>query len=73
MKTSTTAPVVFTACDGEVCEVCGQTTIAGNDALGQCAGCSQTRTLDHNLRLMAAGVTRNKVTGQYTSIRKARK
>ena len=53
------------SCDVEVCEVCGQSTVQGNDELGRCIGCAHTSKLDRALRSMAAGVTRDPLTGRY--------
>ena len=45
-------------------------SVKGLDALGRCELCEHGGTLAHNLRLMAAGVTRNPVTGRYVSVRR---
>ena len=60
-----------TGCDLEQCERCGQSTVEGNDAAGLCPVCSGPTTLDALLRSMAAGVTRDRKTGRFTSTRKA--
>jgi hypothetical protein len=62
-----------TACDLEQCETCKQLTLAGNDRNGQCVTCAGDDSLTHLLRLMSAGVTRDRVTGRFTSLRKAAK
>jgi hypothetical protein len=62
-----------TACDMEQCETCKQLTLAGNDRNGQCVTCAGDDSLTHLLRLMSAGVTRDRVTGRFTSLRKAAK
>ena len=54
-----------TICDTETCETCGGQAIEGTNANGECRSCE---TLAHNLRLMAAGVTRSKTTGRYARI-----
>ena len=54
-------------CDTEVCEVCQTATVEGNDELGRCTPCSHD-SLDWSLRLMAAGVTRNPKSGQFTKV-----
>jgi len=66
-----TATAILLPCDAETCEVCQTATVEGNNALGQCESCEQTKTLDWALRTMAAGVTRNPKNGQFTSTRKA--
>ena len=53
-----------TYCEAETCETCGAGYI-DTDQNGECRSCA---TLLHNLRLMAAGVTRNKTTGRYARI-----
>jgi hypothetical protein len=60
-----------TECDLEQCETCKQLTLAGNDRNGQCVTCAGDDSLTHLLRLMSAGVTRDRVTGRFTSLRKA--
>lgn len=59
-----------TACDTEICEICRQPTVEGNDELGRCVHCTHS-SLDRLLRSMAAGVTRDPRTGRFTSTRKA--
>lgn len=60
----------MTYCDTERCDYCGADTIQGNDAHGQCVTCSGDTSLTHLLRLMAAGVTRDKTTGQFKKVSK---
>lgn len=55
-----------TYCDGETCGTCGGACIDTNEA-GECRACE---TFAHNLRLMAAGVTRDKATGRYAKVGK---
>jgi hypothetical protein len=59
-----------TACDTETCFTCQQPAIEGLNTKGECLACETGGTLAHNLRLMAAGVTRDKATGRYASVRK---
>ena len=53
-----------TVCETETCETCGAACI-DTDQNGECRPCA---TFAHNLRLMAAGVTRDKATGRYAKI-----
>lgn len=53
-----------TACDIENCKTCGTETVYA-DKNGECRPCA---TFSHNLRLMAAGVSRDKATGRYIQI-----
>jgi len=55
-------------CEGEKCQVCQAWTIEGNDSLGRCIRCEHGSTLDHLLRSMAAGLTRNVRTGRIEKI-----
>lgn len=61
-----------TLCDTERCEACQQDFIEGVDETGRCATCAGGTSLDHLLRLMAAGVTRDKATGQFVSVATSR-
>ncbi len=54
-----------TYCDSETCSTCGGLTEFETNKNGECRSCA---TLLHNLRLMAAGVTRDKATGRYAKI-----
>ena len=54
-----------TACEYETCKGCGADVLDVNEA-GECRPCA---TFSHNLRLMAAGVTRGK-DGRYTKVGK---
>lgn len=54
-----------TYCDTETCETCGGQALEGTNAKGECRSCE---TFAHNLRLMAAGVTRDRKTGRYAKI-----
>lgn len=56
-----------TYCDSETCETCGAGCI-DTDQNGECRSCAGADSLLHNLRLMAAGVTRDKATGRYIKI-----
>jgi hypothetical protein len=56
--------MMWTACETEPCSNCRSHTILVNEA-GECRACA---TFSHNLRLMAAGVTRDKTTGRYAKI-----
>jgi hypothetical protein len=58
-------------CDTEQCDTCRANVIEGVNENGQCARCAGTDSLPHLLRLMAAGVTRDKATGRFASTRKA--
>lgn len=51
------------ACEVETCTTCREAVLAVNDK-GECRACA---TFSHNLRLMAAGVTRGK-DGRYQKI-----
>lgn len=54
-----------TSCDTETCITCNGEAVEGTNAQGECRACE---TFAHNLRLMAAGVTRNKQTGRYQKV-----
>jgi hypothetical protein len=54
-----------TYCDTETCSTC-HAAVIDTDQNGECRSCAGS--LLHNLRLMAAGVTRDKVTGRYAKI-----
>ena len=54
-----------TVCESETCGTCGAGCV-DTDQNGECRSCA---TLLHNLRLMAAGVSRDKTTGRYAKIR----
>lgn len=54
----------MTACEVETCTTCREAVLTVNDK-GECRPCA---TFAHNLRLMAAGVGRDKKTGRYTRI-----
>jgi hypothetical protein len=56
-----------TVCEAETCETCGAGCI-DTDQNGECRSCAGADSLLHNLRLMAAGVTRDKATGRYIKI-----
>ena len=60
----------LTACDTEQCTTCHANVIEGVDQNGQCARCAGTDSFAHMLRLMAAGVTRDKATGRFASTKK---
>lgn len=64
--------MTVTACDTETCDRCEQPAPEGLNAAGECVTCETGGTLAHNLRLMAAGVTRDRATGRYTQVRKPR-
>lgn len=53
-----------TTCDTEPCTSCRAEVVDTNEA-GECRACA---TFAHNLRLMAAGVTRDNATGRYAKI-----
>lgn len=55
-----------TACETEICTGCRSHTIIVNEA-GECQMCA---TLAHNLKLMAAGVTRDRKSGRYMKVGK---
>ena len=55
----------YLPCETETCISCGGQSIDGVDQDDLCRLCA---TFAHNLRLMAAGVTRNKATGRYSKI-----
>ena len=57
-----------TVCESETCETCHAACI-DTDQNGECRSCA---TLLHNLRLMAAGVSRDKATGRYINIKEKR-
>lgn len=57
------------SCDTETCETCGGETILGTDAQGRCEVCAGDTSLEHMLRLMAAGVTRDP-RGRFTTVKK---
>ena len=59
------------SCDTEACESCGAQTVEGNDQHGRCRTCSGDTSLGHMLRLMAAGVTRDRTSGRFVSIKGA--
>jgi len=48
-------------CDTDTCSTC-HAAVLDTDQNGECRPCA---TFAHNLRLMAAGVTRDKATGRY--------
>jgi hypothetical protein len=52
-----------TACDTETCATCHGEAVEGTNNEGECRSCE---TFAHNLKLMAAGITRDKKTGRYT-------
>lgn len=58
-------------CDTERCDRCHADVITGVDQNGLCDTCAGRTSLDHLLRLMASGVTRDRRTGRFTSTRKA--
>lgn len=49
-------------CETETCETCGGFTVEGLNVRGECRSCE---TFARNLRLMSAGVTRDRKTGRY--------
>ena len=53
-----------TYCDTDTCSTC-RAAVLDTDQNGKCRPCA---TFAHNLRLMAAGVTRDKATGRYVKI-----
>jgi hypothetical protein len=55
-------------CDTETCDTCHAATVEGNDQNGECKMCAGDTSLDHMLRLMASGLTRNRVNGQFERI-----
>lgn len=57
-------------CDTERCDFCGADTIEGNDEQGRCVTCSGDTSLEHMLKLMAVGITRNPKTGQFQKVSK---
>lgn len=57
-----------TVCEAETCETCGAGCI-DTDQNGECRSCAGDDSLLHNLRLMAAGVSRDKATGRYINIK----
>ena len=59
-------------CDTEQCTTCGATTLTGIDQNSQCDTCARG-ALDHLLRSMAAGVTRDRQSGRFVKITKIAK
>lgn len=57
-------------CDTERCDYCHADTVEGNDEQGRCVTCSGDTNLEHMLKLMASGITRNRQTGQFERIGK---
>jgi hypothetical protein len=70
LHTAGTVYFMSTGCDTERCESCGSDTVAGNDEAGLCTVCSGDTSLEHLLRLMASGITRDPRTGRFTKIGK---
>ena len=54
----------LTGCELETCTTCREAVLTVNEA-GECRPCA---TFAHNLRLMAAGVTRDRKTGRYQKV-----
>lgn len=52
-------------CDTDTCTTC-HAAVIDTDQNGECRPCA---TSTHNLRLMAAGVTRDRNTGRYINIK----
>jgi hypothetical protein len=59
-----------TACDTETCETCQVQVIEGVDQNGQCSTCSGPTALHHLLRSMAAGVSRDRRSGRFVSVKR---
>lgn len=60
----------MTFCDTEHCEYCHADTVEGNDEQGRCVTCLGDTSLEHMLKLMSQGITRNSTTGQFERISK---